>query len=383
MKKPDQLKKYELVQRYILTFIDQKKFTEDVRLPSEHFLCKKLGVSRETVRNALSRLADEQIIYTRKGSGTYVNKKEFLAQQNPMVSGKTKIAVIVQGQDYNANKNLLRGIKHALANESVELKIFYTDNKLANERNCLLSCLSNFHGLIVDGVKASILNPNLDCYSKLYDRDVRVIFYNNYYAGSPFPKVTIADGQCADALVHRLTACGHQHIAGIFVYDNYQGIEKYKGYVHALQNYGATYDDRYVKWFISDDMLDPKEFSKNLWRFLKGLPECTAIVCCNFMILKTVLHLLSNHGKEVPNDYSVVAFDYSDTDWTDSGITASIHPGFEMGLEVGKRIFRMIEDNEYKIHDYSYTFKPTIYDGWSIRDLAQEQGNAKQVGKST
>jgi len=29
----------------------------------------------------------------------------------------------------------------------------------------------------------------------------------------------------------------------------------------------------------------------------------------------------------------------------------------------------MIEDNEFKIHDYSYTFKPTIYDGWSIKKL--------------
>ncbi len=373
MKKPEREKKYESVQRYVLTFIDQKKFTEDVRLPSEHFLCRKLGVSRETVRTALAKLEEQRIVYKRKGSGTYVNKKEFLAQQNLLPSGKIKIGVIVQGQDYNANKNLLKGIKEALASESVELKIFYTDNKLANERNCLLACSSGFHGLIVDGVKASILNPNLDCYSALYDKDIRVIFYNNYYAGSHFPKVTIADGQCADALVKRLAEKGHRHIAGIFVYDNYQGIEKYKGYVQALQTYGDVYDDRYVKWYISDDTLDAKEFSRTLWRFLQSIPECTALVCCNYMILKTVLSLLEHHHKEVPKDYSVVAFDYSDTDWMDSGITASIHPGFEMGLEVGKRIFRMIEDSSYKIHEYSYTFKPTIYEGWSIKDLGQAE----------
>ena len=69
MKKPDQQKKYELVQRYLLTFIDQKKFTEDVRLPSEHFLSNKLEVSRETVRKALAKLAEQHIIYPRKGSG--------------------------------------------------------------------------------------------------------------------------------------------------------------------------------------------------------------------------------------------------------------------------------------------------------------------------
>lgn len=366
---PQTVRKYEVIEQYVHTLIDQKQFTEDVRLPSEHFLCKKFGVSRETVRTAFSRLKDREIIYTKKGSGTFVNKKAFLREQHQMDHGKIKIGAIIQGQDYHANKNLIRGIKDALGNESVELRIFYTDNKLANERKCLLSCSSGFHGLIVDGVKASMLNPNLDCYSALYDKDIRVIFYNNYYVDAQFPKVTIADNQCADELVKRLTEAGHQHIAGVFVYDNYQGIEKYKGYVRALQKNGASYDDAYVKWVISDDTYDKKDFHRSLWKFLKAVPKCTAIVCCNFMILRTVLELLQKQGKEVPKDYSVVAFDYSDTDWSDSGITASVHPGYEMGFEVGKRIFRMISDNEYKIHDYSYTFKPTIYDGWSIRNL--------------
>jgi len=78
---------------------------------------------------------------------------------------------------------------------------------------------------------------------------------------------------------------------------------------------------------------------------------------------------LDKYGKKVPKDYSVVSFDYSDNDWHESGITSSIHPGFEMGFEVGKRIFEMISDNEYKIHDYSYVFKPTIFDGTSIQDI--------------
>ena len=82
-----------------------------------------------------------------------------------------------------------------------------------------------------------------------------------------------------------------------------------------------------------------------------------------------MLRLLAKHGKTVPKDFSVVSFDYSDTDWQKSGITSSIHPGFEMGFEVGTRIFQMIFDNEYKIHDYSYVFKPTIFSGTSIQDM--------------
>lgn len=87
------------------------------------------------------------------------------------------------------------------------------------------------------------------------------------------------------------------------------------------------------------------------------------------MILKSLLRLLSKHGKTVQKDYSVVCFDYSDSDWRESGMTSSIHPGFAMGFEVGTRIFHMICDNEYKIHDYSHVFKPTIFDGTSIQDM--------------
>lgn len=362
-------KKYEQVYEYIRTFIDQQKFSENIRIPSENYLCNKLGVSRETVRTAIRLLVEEGVVYTIKGSGTFFNKKRLLMHESLPDNGELKIGVIVQGQDYNANSHLLKGIRSALSDKSVELKIFYTDNKLINERKCLMACTKGFHALIVDGVKASMINLNLDCYSTLYEKDIPVIFYNNYYAGSNFPKVTISDGQCSDELIKRLTEFGHRHIAGIFVYDNYQGIEKYKGYVRAMQKYGAPYDDSYVKWLISDDTQDEKELFRSLWRFLKALPKCSAIVCCNFMILKSVLRLLAKHGKTVPKDFSVVSFDYSDTDWQESGITSSIHPGFEMGFEVGTRIFQMICDNEYKIHDYSYVFKPTIFNGTSIQDI--------------
>jgi len=362
-------KKYEQVYEYVRTFIDQQRFSENTRIPSENYLCKKLGVSRETVRTAIRLLVEEGVVYTIKGSGTFFNTKRLLMHESLSENGEVKIGVIIQGQDYNANSHLLKGIRSALSEKSVELKIFFTDNKLINERKCLMACTKGFNALIVDGVKASMINLNLDCYSTLYEKDIPVIFYNNFYAGSNFPKVTIADGQCSDELVRRLTEFGHRHIAGIFVYDNYQGIEKYKGYVCAMQKYGATYDDRYVKWLISDDAQDEKELFRSLWRFLKALPKCTAIVCCNFMILKSVLRLLAKHGKTVPKDFSVVSFDYSDTDWQASGITSSIHPGFEMGFEVGTRIFKMICDNEYKIHDYSYVFRPTFFSGTSIQDI--------------
>ena len=46
--------------------------TRPLRLPD---LTRKLSVSRETVRRALSRLAEEGLLLRVKGSGTYINKE--------------------------------------------------------------------------------------------------------------------------------------------------------------------------------------------------------------------------------------------------------------------------------------------------------------------
>jgi GntR family transcriptional regulator len=47
---------------------------EDDRVPAEMDLANDLGVSRTTVRDALSRLENEGVIYRKQGAGTFVNR---------------------------------------------------------------------------------------------------------------------------------------------------------------------------------------------------------------------------------------------------------------------------------------------------------------------
>lgn len=47
---------------------------QEGRIPSENELAAELGVSRTTVRDALSRLENEGSVYRRQGSGTFVNE---------------------------------------------------------------------------------------------------------------------------------------------------------------------------------------------------------------------------------------------------------------------------------------------------------------------
>lgn len=56
-------------------------YAPDSRLPGEHELASMLGVSRPVVRDALSRLREQGLIYSRQGAGTFVSAQVSAAAQ--------------------------------------------------------------------------------------------------------------------------------------------------------------------------------------------------------------------------------------------------------------------------------------------------------------
>ena len=56
-------RKSEQVYRWLLEYIDETKFSGNQKLPSENALCRRLNVSRETVRTAMDLLEEEGLIY--------------------------------------------------------------------------------------------------------------------------------------------------------------------------------------------------------------------------------------------------------------------------------------------------------------------------------
>lgn len=362
-------KKSAQVYRWLLAYIDENKFSGNQRLPSENALCRKLGVSRETIRVAIDRLVNEGIVYKVKGSGTYFHREKVMTRDLNTDDALYKIGLVLQGQDTSANSGLIEGVRSVLTQEQVDLHVFLTDNKFCNERRCLETVVhQNFHGFIVDGVKSSILSPNLDCYKELYRRKIPVIFYNNFYRNLRCPRVTINDIECAHQLIGRLIDAGHSNIAGIFVYDNYQSVEKFQGMAEAMRDSGLELKDDYIKWCISDEAHN-ESYVRSIERFLKSIPKCTAIVCCNYIIYRLVMKTLQKMGKTVPEDYSLVCFDYSEETYRQEDVTCSVEQGFEMGRQLALRLMEMISTGECDDRNYTYVMKPILYDGHSIRKL--------------
>lgn len=73
--------KAKMVYLWVLAYIEENKFSNNSKIPSENALSRRLEVSRETVRRALDRLVQEDLLRRVKGSGTYINKEAALSRE--------------------------------------------------------------------------------------------------------------------------------------------------------------------------------------------------------------------------------------------------------------------------------------------------------------
>ena len=66
---------YVKIKEYIIQNIEDEKYNENEQIESEHALCELFGVTRMTVRQALTDLINENKIYSVPKVGSFVCKK--------------------------------------------------------------------------------------------------------------------------------------------------------------------------------------------------------------------------------------------------------------------------------------------------------------------
>ncbi|RVT42303.1 FadR/GntR family transcriptional regulator [Sphingobium algorifonticola] len=76
----------DLVYAKIAGRIRSGEYAVDTRMPTEKEFSEMLGVSRPVVREALARLRDAGVVVSRRGSGTYVQRKPEVRGEAPLTS---------------------------------------------------------------------------------------------------------------------------------------------------------------------------------------------------------------------------------------------------------------------------------------------------------
>lgn len=334
--------KYKWLARRLEATIQQSIRDGVNKLPTEAELCKKYQVSIQTVRMSLSLLEERGLITRRQGSGSFITGRSAKDQGDV-------IGVLISNDQEYIYPAVLGDIKKTLAGNGFFANVFSTDNQVGQERKILQKLLERPpRGLIVEGCKSALPNPNLDLYRRLLKQDCKIVFLFNHYPALPGCLFIKDDNFYGSALlVRHLAAQGHTAIGGIFKADDLQGIERYHGFVETLRELSLSITDSQICWYTSRE-LDRLLRSRDT-RFLKEmLPEvlssCTAVVCYNDIIAYYLIDVLLQAGYSLPRDMAIAAFD--NTYFSNSDIltvTTLSHRPHEMGTRAADAILAKLK----------------------------------------
>ena len=222
------MKKFEKIVTWIQEEVRSGRMVSGEKLPSEQELSEQFQVSRQTVRRALEELVKENIVESRRGSGSYICEDAGILLGNTERRAdheEKRIAVMLTYIDTYIFPVIIREIEKKVTQAGGILQIAMTDNSVAKERMHLEEFLRTrrIDGLIAEPVKSGLPNPNLDLYQKLQKSGIPVVFVNSFYENLTIPHVSLDDEKAGYIATKHLLECGHTRIAGIFKADDGQG----------------------------------------------------------------------------------------------------------------------------------------------------------------
>lgn len=312
------------------------------KLPTEAQLCSRYHVSRQTVRQALALLNARGLVVSRQGSGSYATGLSPDPSHNV-------IGLFIASEHEYIYPELITDIRQVLSSHGFSLKVYSTDNLLIRERESLEGFIAcPLRGLIAEGCKSALPNPNTDLYEKLHRMDIPILFLHGGCTSLPWAACIKDDNFYGGYLLaQHLWTLGHTRIAGLFKMDDIQGIERYQGFITHMRDVGHIVPDDRIGWFTSAEVsaLEKKQDTHFLLEFIqKQLRSCSALICYNDEIAYWMIKELLYAGLRVPQDVSVVCFDNSYlSELSRIRITTLAHKPHEMGSVIAERILQALQ----------------------------------------
>ena len=310
-------------------------------LPTELALCTQFQVSRQTVRQALSLLEAEQLIDRKQGSGSHIRQ-----QQERVPRPHRSIAVVTTYISDYIFPSILREIEAVCSENDSTPLLFATQNQFANERKILTTLLEmeQLDGVLVEGTKTGLPNPNIKLYQKLMEKGVPLVFMHGNYEQLPDTLYVLDDNAAGSRmLVEYLYGKGHRKIAGIFKYDDLQGRQRFAGYCDAMQTLGLPLEDRNILWYSTDQKDRFLREGVDEKRVDELFAACSAVICYNDEIALRVISYLNKTGLSVPGDVAVVSFDNSQySELSVPRITSLSHEPYNVGRMVAELLFHSL-----------------------------------------
>ncbi|WP_058304499.1 GntR family transcriptional regulator [Gorillibacterium timonense] len=334
------------------------------RIPPEKELMEQFGVSRITVANALTQLAEEGWIYRIPGKGSFVkegagsgelaasgsvrlipDELATAAEERDRQSGRRKmIGLILPMLEDHFALRLISGIDEILSARGYSLFVALSNNSIEIEKRLILECLEK-------GTAGLLIFPSD---AETYNEEILALKLANY----PFVLIdrTLPGIEtnyvCADSMsgtklaFHHLWSLGHRKIAicsdtplpTITVSD------RINGYMEAAKEHGALIDPALI---LTDFRVDYSDFNEQhpLHQFIQN-QTATAFITLNARLGVYLSHAAKQVGLRVPEDVSVLTFDDPSSGYDEFGTYTHISQSEKkMGREAAAILLDQLESS--------------------------------------
>ncbi len=356
--------KYMTIVEWVKELIRKEHLAPGARFYSEKELCDIHNVSRQTVRQALMVLENQDILRRKRGSGTFV--KGIGNVNNSSTARNCNVGVVSTYFSDYIFPSIVTGIEKVLKNNNVGMQLSITHNQIFEESKALKTMLEqDIRGLIIEPSKSALPNSNVKLYEKIRELNIPLVFFNAKYPWADFPCVAMDDVAAGRIAAEHLIRLGHTKIGGAFAFDDIQGHKRYEGFLSAFEEHGIELEEQNVIWFSTSEK---KELYAREDR-IKGLLErVTAVVCYNDSHAVSLLELCKKWNVRVPDDLSVVGVDDSKlAKICEVPLTTVRHPHQILGERAAQKVLEMIENPGKAFQDVLY--EPELVVRESTREI--------------
>lgn len=335
----------------IATDIEEGRYVRGRALPSEVRLAAQFGVSRGTLRQALTRLRADGYLEVVPGRGTFVRRT---TPRRPEARRRV-VGVVVPWVSRPALPDVLTAIEDELHGRGYSMLVGSSGNMPAQEAGRL-------HRILEEGVSGLIVypldHPDAQIYARLVEEAFPLVLVDRHLVGLHIDAVLPDNVGGAYAAVSHLIALGHRRVAFVSS-DNLSTtsvLERMQGYQQALAAHGLEQDPSFV--FTGLPAVPPHaedrqrvivENALRVKRFLQGRPV-TAVFALHDRIALSVLEAARLLGRRVPEEISVVGFDDDPVASASSiALTTVAQPREEIGRLAARLVLDRIEGRRAEV----------------------------------
>jgi GntR family transcriptional regulator, arabinose operon transcriptional repressor len=355
--------KRETVETWVRNRIEEGVLIPGEKLLSESQLCAKFGVSRNTVRQAISSLAAEGLVESIRGVGTFCRNRLPLS---PLSANIGVVAFFISSYIY---PEIIRGCYNTLSRKGFNLLLNQSEYNLEQERAILMDLRKKkVGGIIITPIYGAGDRSNALLLEEIQDEGTAVVLCDDWFPGRSFSSVILDYQTCGEEAAAHLWRKGHRRIGIFYQKDFLIKANRMKGVLAYLGRQEAPVRSSWIVGFNGQGPASGASAAAE--RFLRGARELpSAIICGNDEDALRLIEAADRLGIRVPNDMSVVGFDNSGMAQLEKvSLTSVDHPSFEIGEKASNILLDKIAHPELRFVTRTI-ITPSLVERSSVRSI--------------